>query len=266
MPIDLTPPYKGPLQFIETDTQITIGAKTLDVDEARCLVSGVAARRGVIIVSNEATAFFASFIEAVQKGRLVPASRALVSAIKHGMALLGIKQLSKGDLNKMPRRDGAAPAAQALAQVVEVNEPATPERDQLVGELRGSADEAEVFGVLRSSLVSFERTVGFNELSLLPGLKDKMSTTVDPYRPRLATDPILTHDLDPTLEYLDGASQRAADSRKRNETWRDETEERLEGEITAKARDAGRREATEAMSDQLETVFKGMDHGKADKK
>lgn len=266
MAIDLRTPYKGNLPFIETDTQLTVGNKTLDADEVRCMVWRLAERHGVIVVQDETTGYIASFVDAVRKGTLVPASRALVAALKHGMALVGIKQIAKGDLSKMPRRDGAAPAARALSQVVEGNEPAAPERDHLVGELRGAADEAETFGVVRASLVTFERVVAYNELGLLPGLKDKMATTVESYRPRLATDPILTHDLDPTLEYLDGASERAADSRKRNEAWREETEDHLKEEITAQAREEGRREATEAMGDRLETAFKGMKPGTADKK
>lgn len=266
MAIDLRTPYKGNLPFIETDTQVTVGNKTLDAEEVRCLVWRLAERHDVIVVHDEATGFFASFVDAVHKGQLVPASRALVAAVRHGLGLVGVKPVAKGDLSKMPRREGAAPASRSLAQVVEGSESPTPERDQLVGELRGAADEAEIFGVLRASLVTFDRVVAFNELGLLPGLKDKMSTTVEPYRARLSTDPILAHDLDPTLEYLDGASQRAADSRKRNEVWRDGTEERLTEELTAQARDEGRREATEALSDQLEALFKAADPGKADKK
>ena len=117
MAIDLRTPYKGNLQLVETDTQLTVGNKTLDADEVRCVVWRLAERHGVIVIQDEATGFFASFVAAVQKGTLVPASRALVAALKHGMGLVGIKQIAKGDLSKMPRRDGTAPAARARTKV-----------------------------------------------------------------------------------------------------------------------------------------------------
>ena len=154
----------------------------------------------------------------------------------------------------------AEAAARALATVIETREPAGPARDAKVAALRQAARSTETLGTMRDGLLMMARQVAGNEVAVLTGLHDRVDTGVESYRHRLAMEPLLKLDLEPALDFLDGAAEQANATRKRNEAWRAATEARLKAQLTAAARAEGRSEATEALSDRVAAAL-----GKNDK-
>lgn len=258
MKFDLTQP---------TNLVVTVKDKTVIVDcvaltepQVAALVQHLETDTELVLVRGPGGSAYSRYNMAQLKGDIVEGARSLVITIQEGVYSLGAQPMGEVDLTDMPQRAGAAAAARALATVIETREPPGPARDAKVAALRQRASTAETLGTLRDGLQGLSRQVAGNEVFALQGLHDDVDTGVEPYRRRLAAEPLLQRDLLPVLDFLDGAAEQANVTRKRNEAWRAATEARLKAQLTAAARAEGRSEATEALSDRVAAAL-----GKNDK-
>lgn len=251
--IDLTQPVN--IVVTIKDQGLTVGATNLSAAEAAAVAQHFEAQHSLVLVRDEGNRDYADFCAAQRQGDPVAGARSLVATVEHSLPVLGVQPVADVDLTDMPQRQGAAAAARATAQVVETKEPPSPARDQKVATLRQQADTAESLDTLRDGFHCLVRQIAGNEVETLTGLETRVEATVEPYRHRLATEPLLKRDLEPALTFLDGAAAQANHTRKRNEAWRASTENRLKEELTAKARAEGRRDATTALNDRLAALF-----------
>ena len=112
-------------------------------------------------------------------------------------------------------------------------------------------NDAEVCDIFRDGLQQLDRQAGANEMRFLPTLRTQVETVVTTYQPQIATDPLVRRDLAPATDFLTGAAQRAADTRRRNENHREELTQEITGQVEAAARAEGRSEARSEFRDAL---------------
>ena len=180
----------------------------------------------------------------------VTAARYIVAVVSTFLPACGVKKLPAEDLSKLKFRDGAAAAARSAAGVLGTA-PASAERDAAVAELTGLGNDAEVCDILRDGLQQLDRQAGANEMRFLPTLRTQVETVVTTYQPQIATDPLVRRDLEPATEYLTGAAQRAADTRRYNENQQERLTKQIEGQVESRAREEGRSEVRVEFNDKL---------------
>ena len=126
-----------------------------------------------------------------------------------------------------------------------------PERDATVTELTSLGNDAEVCDIFRDGLQQLDRQAGANEMRFLPTLRTQVETVVTTYQPQIATDPLVRRDLEPATEYLTGAAQRAAETRRHNENQQERLTKQIEGQVESRAREEGRSEVRVEFNDKL---------------
>lgn len=198
---------------------------------------------------------FARAQDAVQRGDRVAAARHMIAALSSFLPMCGVKKLPADDLSDMGQRDGAAAAAQSAAGVLG-NAPPSPERDATVADLKRLGTEAEVCDILRDGFQQFDRQSGANELVFLPILRNQVEAVVTANQPQIATDPLVRRDLEPATQFLTGAAQKAAETRRRNKNERDEMTKQITAQVEGAARAEGRSEARAEINDTLAALLK----------
>lgn len=243
---------------VKTNHTVTLRNGVLSVDNRDFTLTEIAAavqfcqaNRLVRIFSTPADHAYGGFCEAADKGDVVGAARNLSLINQHGMESCAVVPTSHPSLDDMPQRQGMPEAARSVAEVVLRVEPAGAERDRTVTVLRQFADRGEACLLLRSTMVAVGKQAGANEAQFLPEAKKRIAVAVERYRPRLAMEPVLAQDLEPALDYLDGASQKGVESRRRNQNNRQHQTEALSNKLLAQGREQGRREATTSLTDKL---------------
>ena len=256
---------------IKTNHNVTLRGNVINVDgrdlamtEFVAAVQFCEASGGLRVLRTPADHAFGGFCAAADKGDVVGAVRNLVLLNQHAMPSCAVAPHSNPSLDDMPQRSGMPGAARAVADVVLREEPAGAERDRSVADLRQYADRGEACLLLRSTMVAVGKQAGANEAQFLPEAKKRIAAAVSRYRPRLAIEPVLEQDLEPALDYLDGASQKGVESRRRNQSNRKQQTEALSNKLLAEGREQGRREAATVFTDKLTGII-GDQNDKGDK-
>lgn len=239
----------------ESDKGLKVGDKELSSKEVAATLRYVAGQGHALLVNTPMTRCYMVLDKSWGQRDPVISARALVSLNIQALPLLGVRPFKEVDLSKMPRRHGASAAAFAAADTLEQFPPVMDELPQTVAALRRNGTAAHTFYVLRESYRALDRQIGANELQVLPALRTDLTTTVTELQTKMASNPLIMGGLEPVVEYMEGAAQQGADSRRRNDANREETENALREKIEAAAREEGRRETMTAVTDKLSTAF-----------
>lgn len=245
----------APFIVTETATGLSVGGVDLTASQAVSVVAAFRKDGQLYYAVNPVAQLFAKAQDAQQRGDRIAAARYIVAMVSAFLPECGVKKLPAEDLSKLKFRDGAAAAARSAAGVLGTA-PASPERDAAVTELTSLGNDAEVCDIFRDGLQQLDRQAGANEMRFLPTLRTHVETVVTTYQPQIATDPLVRRDLEPATEYLTGAAQRAADSRRRNKNQQEELTAQIKDEVTASARAEGRSEARNELLDKMVGAMK----------
>jgi hypothetical protein len=190
----------------------------------------------------------------VQAGDTVELAHAVVAMNTDLLPLLRVKTLPVEELSGMPMREGAGEAAEAAAATVAAFPAETANSGCDAEELRAAGTRAKTQFVVRNGFQLLERTVGANELQNLPYIRDQIGHLVLTLGNKAESHPKIAALFHEALQYNKEAAERGARSRVQNAAWRSETEAKIRGEVVAKAREEGRRDALNQISDRLSGI------------